>query len=391
MSNEYIDNLRKKLLGESDELALPENMLNLDELIKSIGIHACKYAREHITGGSTQIENNGYHPDIRHQLKMDMKKLRSEQEELNWNTLSFQLESNLRTFYCCIDNCKKLMRGNCQELAFMALDYVIQHVPYVNAEIYMISGGDHVFLVIGRDPESDQTKPETWGSSAYICDPWAKKTYLASEYLTNLTNFKQRTEDGAEHRTSDGKSTYTNHKTPFDPNAHKLKKLYDCGSNERDALSLRKQLDENKIAFIREQFEQKTYAVIESIELLDSRLEQLKTRYNKNEPKAEIIHRVRDQLKIAVNVFRTPLQDNTYFFPTNLKDNLSKCEQIIKDATDLSADECQQLQKHRFFGQLDKNSFLTKALRSFGIYSKSEKQYKKAVDEAMDAVQILKK
>lgn len=244
--------------------------------------------------------------------------------------------------------------------------------------------------MIGRAPESSEAQPETWGSSAYICDPWAQKTYPAAEYLTILKNFTQRKEGGAEHLTSDGKLTYTNHEAPFDPKEHRLTKLSDLCNRPRDAFSLREELDENKVTFIREQFEQKTYAVIESIELLDSRLEHLKTRYNKDAPKAEIIDRVREQLKKTVNVFRAPLQDSTYFLPANLQDNLSKCEQIIKDATDLSADECQQLQKHLFFGLLDKNSFLTQALRSFGIYSKSETQYKKAVDEAMDAVQKIR-
>lgn len=383
MSKEKLDALRKKLLGESDDL---NHVEKIDDLNKSIAINACKYAREFITGGRTQIENNGYHPDIRYQLNIDIQKLYAGMSELNYKTFSWELESNLRTFYCFVDTCKKLMRGNCHELAFMALDYVLQYAPYMNAEIYDISEGDHVFLVIGRDPESQESKTETWGSSTYICDPWANKIYRASEYLTELYDYYTLSQYAPEHRTRDGKPTYTNHAKRFDPHTQCLVKTYDFGFNKRDTFSLYGELSKNRISLIRAEFEKKTYAVIESIELLDSRLEHLKTRYKPNDPKAVLIKQIREKLKDAVAVFRAPLQNNIYFLPTNLEDNLSKCEKILKETTALSVDEYQKIRKHRCFGGLDKNSFLTDKLRFLGIYSQSEKQYKNAVDDAIETV-----
>ena len=77
----------------------------------------------------------------------------------------------------------------------------------------MIPNGDHMFLVIGRNPYSDPANYISWGSSAVICDPWGGYAIPASEITSK-----------------NGLTTYYYHKTadinviiPFDPHYHKLR------------------------------------------------------------------------------------------------------------------------------------------------------------------------
>lgn len=84
-------------------------------------------------------------------------------------------------------------KGNCGEYAMLALKYVVAHnnsnSAQINAECYEVQGGDHVFLVVGREPASNPKDPSTWGESAYICDPWANDVYEAKDYLTKTKGF----------------------------------------------------------------------------------------------------------------------------------------------------------------------------------------------------------
>lgn len=86
---------------------------------------------------------------------------------------------------------KKYLVGNCNDMAFLALEFMVNHYPSIRAEIFHIFNGDHSFLVVGRDKHSEESEPETWGESAFICDPWANKTYPAKKYLEKLKNFKR--------------------------------------------------------------------------------------------------------------------------------------------------------------------------------------------------------
>lgn len=59
--------------------------------------------------------------------------------------------------------------GNCQEMAALAFRF-LQYQGV--APIEMVSMPGHTFVVIGRDPASDMTRPTSWGGEAFICDPW---------------------------------------------------------------------------------------------------------------------------------------------------------------------------------------------------------------------------
>lgn len=81
--------------------------------------------------------------------------------------------------------------ANCEWYSYIALKLLVLRNDYrLNGEIYGIENGDHVFLVIGRDPNSDPDKPETWGPKAVICDAWAGNIFLATEINTKLTTYR---------------------------------------------------------------------------------------------------------------------------------------------------------------------------------------------------------
>lgn len=85
---------------------------------------------------------------------------------------------------------EKYSVGNCQEMSCAAFFYCLRTKGIgAKVDIYQIKNGDHFFLVIGRDINSDPKDYKTWGSSAVICDPWAGKVFLASDLEKKLKNY----------------------------------------------------------------------------------------------------------------------------------------------------------------------------------------------------------
>jgi hypothetical protein len=78
--------------------------------------------------------------------------------------------------------------GNCMEMAAAAFVYLLKSHPDVKVDIFRIDGGDHGFVVIGRDFNSDPTDPTTWGEHALICDTWSKESFPVSQ-INKLKDF----------------------------------------------------------------------------------------------------------------------------------------------------------------------------------------------------------
>lgn len=77
--------------------------------------------------------------------------------------------------------------GNCSEMALVGLlcpEIVKTLIPVELFEIEF--PGDHEFLVVGRNPNTDPEDPSTWNPDAVICDPWTQGYYPASLYRTLL-------------------------------------------------------------------------------------------------------------------------------------------------------------------------------------------------------------
>lgn len=89
-------------------------------------------------------------------------------------------------------NALKFSVGNCREMSGAAFAYLIQRNPFeTKVDIYCIRSGDHEFLVLGRDKNSNPKDPSTWGPDAVICDPLLEKVYPAFKIYQELLDFKR--------------------------------------------------------------------------------------------------------------------------------------------------------------------------------------------------------
>lgn len=79
--------------------------------------------------------------------------------------------------------------ANCHEFAnFMAIEFENANMP-VSCELFYIKGGDHVFNVINRNPNSISRMPKTWGEECYIIDAWSGVIFKAEEFYKKMMNY----------------------------------------------------------------------------------------------------------------------------------------------------------------------------------------------------------
>jgi len=77
--------------------------------------------------------------------------------------------------------------GNCAEHARIACDY-LKKITTSRVEVIIDFANDHSFVVIGRDPKSSLNNPSAWGSSAVICDSWARESFSAFELKEKMAH-----------------------------------------------------------------------------------------------------------------------------------------------------------------------------------------------------------
>src|SRR5579862_7669695 len=138
---------------------------------------AIKYVRSFVRGGSTQVENNALPEVYRLALESSIRDLRGEIAHVIYSS------ADENKYEAEIEAMKKYSLGNCDEMAKLALYYVLTHHPSIYAQIYQLNRGDHVFFVIGKDAES------------FICDPWSNKVYPFSEWPDKLEAYKYTNEN----------------------------------------------------------------------------------------------------------------------------------------------------------------------------------------------------
>ncbi|MBA3814971.1 MAG: hypothetical protein H0X29_00305 [Parachlamydiaceae bacterium] len=84
---------------------------------------------------------------------------------------------------------EKIKMGNCSDLALAGLVYALKKNPFQRIEKAIIVDGNHAFLVIGREKESNAADYKTWGKNSVICDPWANKCYPVAKVERELYDF----------------------------------------------------------------------------------------------------------------------------------------------------------------------------------------------------------
>jgi hypothetical protein len=89
------------------------------------------------------------------------------------------------------EKAEECQMGTCLEMSAAGYQYVKKKYPDLKVEIFSIEKGNHVFLVIGRDPKSKPEDYKNWGSDAVVCDPWGNKFYPAAQLEKNLNSFKE--------------------------------------------------------------------------------------------------------------------------------------------------------------------------------------------------------
>jgi hypothetical protein len=104
--------------------------------------------------------------------------------------------------------------GNCGEMAAVGLQYAIDHLASQRVEMFHILGGNHRFLVIGRDEGTDPADYLHWGPNAVVCDPWASRSYPAVQIEQTLQDFR-----GTEDYPGEGRLTLLE---MFDPARQRL-------------------------------------------------------------------------------------------------------------------------------------------------------------------------
>jgi hypothetical protein len=79
--------------------------------------------------------------------------------------------------------------GNCEEFSYVALYKLHDINPHISGEIYRISNGDHCFLIIGRQKDSDIYDWNTWGEHAVVCDAWLGEAFPVKAIPEKLADF----------------------------------------------------------------------------------------------------------------------------------------------------------------------------------------------------------
>ncbi|WP_240610484.1 hypothetical protein, partial [Legionella qingyii] len=275
-----------------------------------------------------------------------------------------------------------LSLGNCYEMALMALDYVLRYAPpSVNAEVYQIEGGDHVFLVVGRKKNSNPNNPATWGKDAYICDPWSNKVYPASEYLTQTKNYIFL-------RKMDG--DYSNQLENFDKHHHKLSPIPSENTEYLRKAHSRPHLD--KVIGL---FQTRMKATLNALEKLETNLraimKRLEVKYPNDTQKKEIIEKMVDKLHATIGKIKDDIKKDYATLPYDiLRSNLESLSKeslsSFQKAISVSEADKTVLMKYN-----DENSYATKALRFFNIKPKTVRDTRDALIEAHKSVEKISK
>lgn len=289
--------------------------------------NARAHARKQIVRGSTQIENNKLSAEEFERLNdlMDQERRRKDEvlkQRLATNVLEDKIWLRLQT---TVDVSSESHLGCCHEYAVQALSYVLKAQPDINAEIFSIQSsnpnipsGDHEILVLNRILPSDESRPDTWGPDAVICDPWADKVYPAREYLSQLEAYKY------------DEANKKNTTVPFSKQLHKLNM-----ETKYNSLLLRQV---NTEEYLREKFYPQAQTAISMLETVRFKLSNEEARLKDKPEKASIItnkitqinHKI-EELNGRISEIRAKKYPDYDTAKTNLMSSLKSIKEEARD------------------------------------------------------------
>lgn len=355
----------------------------LEDALK-IGNEAKNYSLARIKKGYTSLASNQLSTFYYNSLKNSVKETR-EMYYQSWSQVD-PLEKNITVakFESEVAISSKYSLGNCHELAVLALYYIINFAHNdINAEVYTIDGGDHVFLVLNRDPNSDPHKPETWGVNAVICDPWNDQVndqvYPAAEYTYRLKNYRSKIFTIKNDR---------NYVENIDPNKHTLKPIRNFNTQYLCQIRTVDNLKNN--------FSEEVIYLIKTIEKYKTNLEIEKNRLNKkygdNDEKVSIlankIHELNQSIRstsAAVIALKDKKYKNDYIFAkASLTATLKVIHQNAVCSMQFTKEELSKLFAHK--GQDNK----TEVLKFFGIKSDTYSHLRAMTEEVNEIMKRTK-
>lgn len=93
---------------------------------------------------------------------------------------NFKIQSAKRGGPNEVLSCAQRGIGSCLEMSIAGYFFALEHQLTENIECAFLENGDHAFLVIGRDHNSNPYDYTTWGDDAVLCDPWSGAHYPAT-------------------------------------------------------------------------------------------------------------------------------------------------------------------------------------------------------------------
>jgi hypothetical protein len=178
-------------------------------------------SRKIIKQSSTHPENN---ENLKNNLVSDIK-LANEIDDLRQikPDEDEDEEDEEKSFNFYVDLIKNSKKGNCEEFSMYGY-YIFKKNGYTHlVEIFSIKNGDHLFIVIDRDPESDKNDFTTWGPHCVVCDGWMGEVYPAHLLPSYLRSYKEVKIEG-EYKNTLELFSY-NILTLLNPNIHSVKRM----------------------------------------------------------------------------------------------------------------------------------------------------------------------
>ncbi len=345
---------------------------------EEIGLQANAYARAFIDTCSTSVSFNQYNLATQFDIQNQITAMRKEVSDASKSSpqISLSLDKSVDDFYASTYFSKQQRSGNCSEYSDLALEHIAEHHPTTHAEVFHIEGGDHVFLVLGRDKNSNPSNPKTWGKNAVFCDPWANKVYPASDYQKNLQNFTSGREmDPATKRIQHSYES-------FNPDKHKLA-LSKARQFQSGDLNQSAERRANVITF----FQHKAAAAEQALTTFEADLkataQQLESRYGENDKKLKAVQEKIKSVQTEMNSLRHDVSQKTlteqdYF---KVKSQLENRLQRSIAATQFTPEEQKTLGTHRS----EKREFLRPILggaKTQGDVKKAAEKVQKTMAEA---------
>lgn len=339
-----------------------------------IGQKACQYASRQILHGCTDLKNNELEFEYYRSHVFGIVHLRSrvnKEVKIAQNIDALFLPLMLREYDNRVLMSSKYSLGNCHELAYQALDYILQNeAEDLNADVFKISGGDHVFVVLNKDPKSDCQNPGKWGPGAVICDPWAKKVFPAQDYLSKLKNYKGKNFFISVAELVNGKSW--NRIEDFNPSKHRLDFLIIDGSpctvSNIRAMRKDQKIIKTKFATMLNNFKS---CLNEYKCCLEKEKNRLQARYGANDFKAAIIL---NKIPVIERLIRQ-IEDNEILIQSQYANASEAIEEFKRKLTDLFHNfinaEFTKDEKDKLFSYREDDP-ATSAMKIFGLHSRTE-------------------